>query len=71
MQQILAYSQILLGLILVLLVLLQPKGVGLGQVFGGEGNVYRTKRGVEKIVFYSTIISAILLFGTSLTLILI
>ncbi len=71
MNQFLAYSQIALGLIIVVIVLLQPKGVGLGQVFGGEGNVYRTKRGAERIVFNATIVLALLFFAVSLALILI
>lgn len=71
MEQILAYSQIGLGVILIFIILLQPKGVGLGQVFGGEGNVYRTKRGAEKIVFNTTIIAAILFLAISVALIII
>jgi len=71
MNQFLAYSQIALGLIIVVIVLLQPKGVGLGQVFGGEGNVYRTKRGAERIAFNATIVLALLFFAVSLALILI
>lgn len=55
--------QIGLSVILVLLILLQSKGSGLSGVFGGEGNVYRTKRGAEKVIFIATIVVAILFFG--------
>ncbi len=57
--------QIGLSVILILLILIQSKGSGLSGVFGGEGNVYRTKRGAEKIIFVSTIIVVILFFGVA------
>lgn len=47
-------------------ILLQARGAGLGAAFGGEGNVYRTKRGVEKILFRGTIVCAILFFAATL-----
>jgi preprotein translocase subunit SecG len=66
MDTILGIAQIVVGALLILLVLIQPKGVGLGQVFGGEGNVYRTKRGAEKIVFNLTIILSVAFAGVAL-----
>lgn len=56
-------SAVLLGVC----VLLQPRGTGLGGAFGGEGNVYRTRRGVEKRLQQATIILSIIFFGASLT----
>lgn len=47
-------------------VLMQARGSGLGAVFGGEGNVFRTKRGIEKRLHSLTIALAILFFGVSL-----
>ncbi len=64
--QILNVSQLALAAILVACILLQARGAGLGASFGGEGNVYRTKRGVEKRLFQATIVFAILFFGVSL-----
>lgn len=43
-------------------ILMQSRGVGLAGVFGGSDAVYRTKRGMEKILFISTIVLAILFF---------
>ena len=60
---VLSVIQIVLSALLVGLILIQPKGVGLGQVFAGEGNVYRTKRGAEKIVSNATILLAIAFCG--------
>ena len=57
--------QIGLSVVLILFILLQSKGSGLGGVFGGEGNVYRTKRGAEKILFIATIVVVILFFGVA------
>jgi protein translocase SecG subunit len=34
---------------------MQTKGTGLSAVFGGEGGMYRSRRGVEKILHRSTI----------------
>lgn len=36
-------------------VLIQAKGTGLDSSFGGGGEFYRSKRGVERIVVYATI----------------
>lgn len=58
--------QITLSGLLVIFILLQSKGSGLSGVFGGEGNVYRTKRGAEKVIFIATIVVAILFFGVAL-----
>ncbi len=55
--------QIGLSVILIILILIQSKGSGLSGVFGGEGNVYQTKRGAEKIIFIATIVVVILFFG--------
>lgn len=53
--------EILVALLLIGLVLLQAKGGGLGTAFGGSGQVYHTKKGIEKAVFYLTIGLTILL----------
>ena len=56
MQTILNIIQIILSILLVVAVLLQHRGTGLGGAFGGESNVYRSKRGIEKFLYYATII---------------
>jgi preprotein translocase subunit SecG len=48
-------AQIILSSALVIAVLLQVKGGGLGGIFGQADTVYRTKRGVEKTLFQLTI----------------
>jgi len=69
MEQIINIVQIVLAVILIVIILLQNKGSSLGGAFGGsggEGNVYRTKRGFEKTLFISSIIISILFFGVAL-----
>ncbi|MEK7122317.1 MAG: preprotein translocase subunit SecG [Patescibacteria group bacterium] len=66
MTQLLTIIQALSGLLLIVAILFQQRGTGLSGAFGGEGNVYRAKRGVEKILFYATIAIAVLFFGSSL-----
>jgi len=38
----------------------------LGGVFGGSGNVYTAKRGLEKKLYYATVVLAVLFFGISI-----
>ena len=47
--------QIILSGVLIALVILQSKGGGLSTMFGGEGGVYKTRRGFEKTLFNVTI----------------
>jgi len=54
--------QIIVSLALIGVVLLQAKGGGLSSIFGGEGSIYRTRRGLEKTLFNFTIALAVL-FG--------
>ncbi len=58
--------QIVLAVLLVTLILLQQRGSGLGTAFGGEGNVYRSRRGIEKFLFGATIVVAILFCASAI-----
>lgn len=55
MGPVISLIQIILGVLLVVVIIIQQKGTGLGSSFGGELGFYRTKRGAEKLLFYSTI----------------
>ncbi len=57
---------IILSVLLMLSVLLQQRGSGLGAGFGGDSAVFTTKRGAEKVLFNTTVVLAILFFGLSL-----
>ena len=65
MQIALQVIQIILSITLIVLLLLQSKGAGLGSLFGGDG-IYRTRRGVEKTIFQATIILGIIFFAIAL-----
>lgn len=54
MKNIILIIQLVISATLIALVLLQPKGVGLGRAWGGGGEFYKSRRGVEKIIFYFT-----------------
>jgi len=53
-------AQIVLSVSLILAVLLQVRGGGLGGIFGQADTVYRTKRGVEKTLFQLTVVLVVL-----------
>lgn len=63
MHQVINIVQILVSLLLIWAILLQQRGGGLGAIFGGESNIYQTRRGMEKFIFVSTIILAGLFLG--------
>lgn len=54
-QKIFLIAQIAVCGILVVAILLQNRAEGLGKMFGGGGEVFRTKRGLEKVLYYLTI----------------
>ena len=47
--------QVVLAIFLTILILMQSRGQGLGSVFGGDSNVFQTRRGVELTLFKFTI----------------
>lgn len=68
MYQTLLIIQIVVSALLVVSVLLQNRAEGLGKMFGGGGEVFRTKRGLEKFLYYFTIALTVILVVLSLTL---
>ncbi|HEX9817956.1 MAG TPA: preprotein translocase subunit SecG [Patescibacteria group bacterium] len=62
MQSNLLILQIILAVVITAFVLLQSQGSGLGATWGGGGETYHTRRGVEKVIFRLTIV-AIALFA--------
>ena len=66
MQTYLNVAQIVVAIALILGVLLQVRGGGLGGIFGQPDTVYRTKRGVEKTLFQLTIALVVIFIAISL-----
>ena len=70
--RILPYAQIILSIILIAVILLQQSSAGVGGAFGGgDFSVQHSKRGLEKVLFFMTIVVAILFAATSITAILV
>jgi protein translocase SecG subunit len=65
-KQILPILEIILGLILIGVIILQSKGTGLGSTFGGDMGFYGTKRGAEKMLFIFTIVIAFIFMASSI-----
>lgn len=66
MPNIFNVAQIVISILLIIVILFQQKGSGLSGVFGGEGNIYRTKRGLERFLFIFTIILVVLFIGSAM-----
>lgn len=60
MKIFLSIAQIVLSVLLVAAILLQSQGSGLGSAWAGGGETYHTKRGLEKVIFYFTIVGTVL-----------
>ncbi len=59
--------QIILSISVIFFILLQARGAGLGSAFGGtSGAVFKTRRGVERLIFNITIVFIILFAAISL-----
>ena len=60
MKTALSIIQIVVSVALILTILLQVKGGGLGGIFGQADSVFRTKRGIEKWLFLGTIVLVVI-----------
>ncbi|HST87048.1 MAG TPA: preprotein translocase subunit SecG [Ktedonobacterales bacterium] len=58
--------QIIVAVALTVSILLQARGAGLGSVFGGTGTVFKTRRGIDKLLFRFTIVFTVLFLLISL-----
>ncbi len=58
MQVLLPYlgiAQILVSILLIILILIQTRGTGFAAGYAADSSIYRTRRGVERLVFQLTI----------------
>jgi preprotein translocase subunit SecG len=63
---------IILSVLLILSVILQSKGAGLGGLTGADaGSVFTARRGVERTLFWTTIILSVVFFALVITLLII
>lgn len=67
MKTILPFIQIIVAIFLIVFILLQQRGTALGSAFGGEGGgFYATRRGIQKKIFWATIVCGVLFIGLAL-----
>jgi len=59
MPSIFTIAQIIVTAFLIVFILLQQRGTALGSAFGGGGEFYSTRRGIQKKIFWATIILGI------------
>jgi preprotein translocase subunit SecG len=63
---------IIISVLLILSVILQSKGAGLGGLTGADtGSIFTARRGVERTLFWITIILSVIFFLLVITLLLI
>lgn len=66
MKYYLLILNIFISLLVIFLILIQGKGAGLGSAWGGQGELFQTRRGVEKFIFRLTIFFILLFLILSL-----
>ena len=70
MENYLNIALIIISVLLILSVILQSKGAGLGGLSGADtGAVYTARRGVERTLFRLTIVLSVIFFALVLTLV--
>ena len=65
MKTALLIVNIILSVLIIFLVLIQGKGAGLGSAWGGGGEFYHTRRGIESFMFKLLIVLVFLFFLVS------
>lgn len=55
MKSFLILAQVVVSILLIVFILLQQRGMGLGSAFGQEGGVYGTRRGLQKKIFWLSV----------------
>jgi preprotein translocase subunit SecG len=70
MTNVLDIALIITSVGLILSVILQSKGAGLGGLTGADtGGVFTARRGIERILFWVTIVLSVVFFGLVITII--
>ncbi len=71
MKTALSVLQLVLAVLMIVVVLLQQKGSGLGAAFGGSNSVYTTRRGLDRTLFQATIVLSVVFFATAVAFLLV
>ncbi|RJQ26162.1 preprotein translocase subunit SecG [Candidatus Parcubacteria bacterium] len=67
----LLFLQIIVSTLLIVSIILQSRGSQVGIAFGGTGETYRSKRGLERFLYYVTIILSVIFASLSILLLLV
>ena len=59
-------AQIILAVVMIAVILLQVRGGGLGGIFGQPDSTFRTRRGLEKVLFRFTIVLVLIFIVLSI-----
>lgn len=65
MDNVLLAANIIISVLIVVFILIQGRGGGLGSAWGGGGETYHTRRGVEKVTLRVTVVLIVLFFALS------
>lgn len=71
MKTFLNVVQIILSILFIVSILFQSRGQGMSGSFGGGGEFYRSRKGVEKILLKATVLLAVLFLASSIANILV
>ena len=66
MKNIFLIANIILSMLIVIFILIQGKGAGLGSAWGGGGELFQTRRGIEKLTLRLTVILIAIFFTLSI-----
>lgn len=64
--RVLLVAQAAVAILLVVSILLQNRGAGLGSAFGGDFGGYYTKRGLEKFLVYAAVVLSVIFFALAI-----
>ena len=67
-QNAIIFALLVIDVLLIVTILLQQREGGLSTVFGGEGQIYRSKRGLARGLHFFTIVLTVLFVGLSVAL---
>ena len=65
MKNVLLIINIVVAIAITALILLQGKGAGLGSAWGGGGEMFQTRRGIEKVTLRITVALIVVFFVLS------
>ncbi|AKM80260.1 MAG: Preprotein translocase, SecG subunit [Candidatus Saccharibacteria bacterium GW2011_GWC2_44_17] len=66
-ESILPYVTLISGILMIATILLQQRGASLGAGFGSSGELYTTRRGLDKSLFEATVVIAVIFVLSILT----